>query len=115
MKYNPSIVASYFAQQGLPPFVTEHVFDSRTERKWRFDFAWLEYKVALEVEGGIWIHGGHSRGSGQSSDHAKFNAAAILGWYVLKCQPKQLCTMDTVNLLKQMFQHIEGKVEIKRL
>lgn len=116
MKYNPAVVAAYFAQQGLPPFVREHLFDSRPEkRKWRFDFAWLEHRVALEVEGGIWIRGGHSRGTGQSNDHSKFNAAATLGWHVLKCEPKHLCMLETVNLIKKMLSYVEGRVEIKKL
>jgi hypothetical protein len=112
MKYNPSIVAAYFSQQGLPPSVTEHAF--HYSRKWRFDFAWLEQKVALEVEGGIWIAGGHSRGSGQVKDHEKMNNAALLGWYVLRCQPKELCTLETVWLIWRMLDMVNGRVNIDR-
>src|SRR5271168_5158384 len=102
MKYNPAIVAAFFEDQNLPPFVREHCFDSRTGRKWRFDFSWLEEKVALEVEGGIWIGGGHSRGSGVAKDMAKYNSAVLLGWKVLRCHPEELCTMDTVAMLSQL-------------
>lgn len=98
MKYNVSIVRSYFAQSGLPPFVTEHQF--HPERKWRFDFAFLAQKIALEVEGGIWIAGGHSRGSGVKKDMEKYNAATQLGWRVLRVQPKDICTLETINMIK---------------
>jgi very-short-patch-repair endonuclease len=115
MKYNPAIVTAYFVGLGLPPFVREHVFDSRGGRKWRFDFAFLEHRIALEAEGGIWIGGGHSRGSGVVKDVEKYNCATLLGWRVLRCQPKDLCTVETVEMIKQMIAYIEGKVEIKKV
>lgn len=78
--------------------VSEHQFHA--ERKWRFDFAFLEERVALEVEGGIFIQGRHARGTGIAADIEKYNSAALLGWTVLRVQPKDLCTMDTVRMLK---------------
>lgn len=98
MKYNPSIVRAYFRSEGLPPFVTEHQF--HPDRKWRFDFAWLEQKVALEVEGGMWTAGRHSRGSGVVKDIEKYNAAVLLGWRVLRVQPQEICMQETIQMLK---------------
>jgi hypothetical protein len=46
--------------------------------------------VALEVEGGAWSGGRHTRGAGFLGDMEKYNAAAILGWCVLRCTPQQL-------------------------
>ena len=37
-------------------------------RKWRFDFAWPEQKVAVEMEGGVFIGGAHTRGGHYQSD-----------------------------------------------
>ena len=59
-------------------------------RKWRFDFAWPEVLVALEVDGGIWTQGRHTRGVGVLGDHEKLNAAAVLGWRVIRCTPGTL-------------------------
>lgn len=53
-------------------------------RKWRFDFAWPQRKVALEVDGGVHTGGRHTRGAGFTEDCEKVNAAVILGWRVLR-------------------------------
>lgn len=52
-------------------------------RLWRFDFAYPEYKIALEVHGGTYMRGAHSRGPQQRKDMEKASEAAILGWLVL--------------------------------
>lgn len=56
-------------------------------RKWAFDYAWPEHRVALEVEGGGWIAGGHNSGQGFLEDIERYNAAAERGWLVVRCVP----------------------------
>lgn len=97
MKYNPRIVLPYYSQRGLPIPETEYRFCDA--RKWRFDFAWPESRIALEVEGGVWTGGRHTRGSGFIKDMEKYNIAAMLGWRVLRVQPKDLCMKSTVDLI----------------
>lgn len=101
MKYNPSVVISFFRSCGLPTPTLEHVF--HPTRKWRFDFAWPNQinPVALEVNGGIWIAGGHSRGAAMKKDWEKWNHAAALGWRMLFCEPKDLCTQEMAQLIKE--------------
>lgn len=94
----------------LPPFVTELRFAAdqvafprwkpkKTDRApaWRFDFALPAYMVAVEIEGLTmreaklrdgtvrWVcMGGHATPTGFKDDCEKYNAAAQLGWFVLR-------------------------------
>jgi hypothetical protein len=65
-------------------------------RRWRFDFAWIDEKVALEIQGGVFTHGRHTRGGALLKEHEKLNAAAAAGWKVLYCTPKNLVQMGPV-------------------
>jgi len=62
--------------------VAEHKFHEA--RRWRFDFAWPSLMLAVEVEGGTWVKGRHTRGSGYAGDAEKYNEAALRGWMVLR-------------------------------
>jgi len=55
-------------------------------KDWRLDFAIPEYKIAVEFEGGTFVKGGgrHNRGMGAINDMAKYNAATVHGWRVLR-------------------------------
>ena len=57
---------------------TEYEF--RPARNSRFDFAWPGRMVAVEIEGGVWSKGRHTRGYGFMNDCEKYNAASALGW-----------------------------------
>lgn len=70
-------------------------------RRWRFDYAFPAQKVALEVEGGVWTRGRHTRGAGFLKDAEKYNAAAVLGWRIIRVTPRQLCDLNTIKLLRE--------------
>ena len=53
-------------------------------RRWRFDLCWPARRVAVEVEGGTWVAGRHSRGKGMRSDAEKYNEATLAGWRLLR-------------------------------
>ena len=67
---------------GLPEPEREYRFHN--VRKWRFDFSWPDYMVAVEIEGGTHVRGRHNRGRGFTEDCYKYNAAALQGWTVLR-------------------------------
>lgn len=70
--------------------VEQHCFHE--SRKWRFDFAWPEDKVAVELEGGTWSRKkmAHNTGAGIQRDIEKLNAAVLMGWRVLRYTAKDL-------------------------
>jgi very-short-patch-repair endonuclease len=103
VKYNPKVVAEYFKMQGIPEPVLEYQFCP--SRRWRFDFAWLSVKVALEVDGGIWVAGGHNRGAQIKKTWEKENTANLEGWHILKCEPKDVCKNETCNLILGMIRN----------
>lgn len=67
---------------GLPTPEEEYKF--LQDRRFRFDFAWPTYKVAVEVEGGAWSNGRHTRGQGYIDDCKKYNLAVMWGWSLLR-------------------------------
>ncbi len=68
--------------QQLPEAVPEFRF--HPTRKWRFDWAWPDQKIALEIEGGTHNGGRHVRGKGYEEDVRKYNAATLMGWKVYR-------------------------------
>lgn len=54
------------------------------KRRFRFDRAFPKAKVAVELEGGTWSGGRHTRGAGFERDCEKYNLAALHGWKVLR-------------------------------
>lgn len=69
-------------------------------RQWRFDYALPLYKIALEVEGGVWTQGRHVRPVGFLGDMNKYNTATLLGWRVFRTTPSKLLSQDTLTLIK---------------
>jgi very-short-patch-repair endonuclease len=68
-------------------------------RKWRSDFAFPEAMILVEIEGGTWNHGRHSRHKGFSNDLEKYNKAALMGFRVLRFTTDQVVSgyaIDTV-------------------
>jgi very-short-patch-repair endonuclease len=59
-------------------------------RKFRFDMAWPAHRLAVEIDGGIWAGGRHTRGLGFEADCEKINLAIELGWKVLRYTPAMI-------------------------
>lgn len=78
----------------------EHFF--HPTRKWRFDYAIIDEKIAIEVEGGAFTNGRHTRGKGFIEDMAKYNEAVKLGWRLLRFTPDQLYTKTTLDSIKEL-------------
>ena len=91
-----------------PGAVREHRF--HPVRRWRFDYAWPERKIAFEVEGGTWFGGRHSRGKGYRSDCEKYSTAAIHGWMVLRATSDMMRDGSAVTFLEMAHKTVrEGR------
>lgn len=78
--------------------VKEHVF--HWTRKWRFDYAMPELKIAIEIDGGLWEYGRHNRPQGYIDDMEKLNTAASMGWLVLRFTTDDRLKTSTMALIK---------------
>lgn len=101
-KFSAAMLCRLCHAKGLKGPVAEYRFDRVAigkPRGWRFDFAWPESKVALEVEGGVWTEGRHVRGAGFVEDMEKYNRAAVLGWRIVRVLPEQVETPSTLCMI----------------
>lgn len=80
-------------------------------RRWRFDFSWPEEKLALEVEGALWVpRSGHRTATGVMRDIEKGNAAILLGWRVLRATTEMVKNGEALKLVETMLRKLnEGK------
>lgn len=83
---------------GLPAPDREHRVVA--DRRWRFDYAWPLHRLALEIEGGVWIRGRHTRPSGYLKDMEKYNRAAIEGWRILRATPQDVRSGKAAHLVE---------------
>lgn len=87
-------LALHIRAVGIPEPVREYRFD--TKRRWRADFAWPEQRVLVEVEGGHWTGGRHTRGSGFDKDCEKYNEAALFGWKLIRVTSTHIKTGEAL-------------------
>lgn len=67
------------------------------DRRWKFDFAIISLKIGIEIEGGIFSGGRHTRGSGFIKDCEKYNKAAMYGWKVLRYTSKDITSGNAAS------------------
>lgn len=66
--------------------VGEPEYRFHTDRRWRFDYAWSLYKIAIEIDGGQW----QVTGRDLSREAERNNEAQIAGWCVLHFTSEQI-------------------------
>jgi very-short-patch-repair endonuclease len=73
--------------------------DIKNAKPYKLDFAHLETKVAIEIQGGTWNNGRHSRGSGMKGDYTKLNSLQYDGWTVFQLSTDMI-TEEWINIIK---------------
>lgn len=91
---------------GIPPPVREYRF--APPRRWRADFAWPDRRLLVEVEGGQWTAGRHTRGAGYAGDVEKYNTAALLGWRVLRFTAGMVETGEALTQIEEALTQKKG-------
>ena len=103
----------------LPAPIAEYPFAGELGRRWRFDLAWPDRRLAVEVEGGLFGRGGkgsnqpcpvcgqvpagaHRSVAGVKRDLEKGNAAVALGWRVLRVLPGQVESGEALALIERL-------------
>ena len=85
-----------------PEPIAEYQFAA--PRRWRFDWAFIDQKVAVEVDGGVWLKFGGRHGS--DKDREKTNCAAAMGWRVFRYSPAMI-EADPAGVVAQVLRAIE--------
>src|SRR5262245_25207353 len=86
---------------GLPAPTPEYLFALHLGRHWRFDFAWVPQRIALELDGGLWRIGRHQRRDGFIEDLRKRNTALLEGWLVFTLPTEEATHVTTFELLRK--------------
>ena len=89
-----------WALLGGPALEREYRF--HPTRKWRFDYAHLGAKVAVELDGGVFTQGRHVRGAGFLRDREKINAAQLMGWRVIELGTGQVTAANLEPIIAAM-------------
>ena len=105
---------------GLPRPTPEHYFARTLDpvalarlgqekpRRWRIDWAFLEERLAVEVEGGYAGGGRHTRVSGFLADMEKYNVLACLGWRLIRVTPRDVRSGAAVTWIQRALRKVDA-------
>ena len=80
----------------------EQEFYFHPDRKWRADFHLIDKKILVEIEGGIWSGGRHTRGKGYLGDMEKYNAATMMGFQVIRFSTDQVESGHAIQQIEKI-------------
>lgn len=101
---------------GLPAPKPHFKFHSK--RKWSVDFAWPDFKIIVEIEGGIWSRWksgqysgtGHSHPLGILRDMEKYNAAGFLGYRVFRFAGDEVKSGEAVTFIQAVLEQAKDQL-----
>ena len=96
-----TVFEEHLKNSGLPESIKEYQFHKT--RKWAFDYAWPDIKLAFELEGGAFVRGRHTRPKGFTEDIVKYNEAQLLGWVVLRATSAQVKDGYAIKWIMRFF------------
>ncbi len=94
-----TLLEIHLQEIGFNKFVPEYKF--HPTRRWRFDYL-ITPKVAVEIEGGIFARGRHTRGAGYEKDLEKYREATILGFSVYRFSTGEVLNGTAKTFLERL-------------
>jgi very-short-patch-repair endonuclease len=94
---------SFFARE-VKILKPQALWKSR-KSSWSIDFLSEYLKIAVEIQGGTFSRGGHSRGAYQHSDFNKANYLQVLGYKIF--------FFDTLHVRNEAFDALEQVIKNK--
>ena len=93
----------------LPEPAREHHLKIPGKRNpFRLDFAWPDHRIAVEIEGGTWVRGGHNRGAGYESNCRKYNHATLQGWKLFRFTTGMVRSWEAARTVKEALENGQG-------
>lgn len=89
------------------PFTKEFRF--HPERRWLADFRIDDMPILVEVEGGVFSNGRHTRGEGYTKDCEKYSAAAVNGWFVIRGTTAQIKEGLVIQWIEKLIERLRGE------
>lgn len=89
------------------PFTKEFRF--HPDRKWQADFRIDDMPILVEVEGGVFSNGRHTRGEGYTKDCEKYSAAAVNGWFVIRGTTAQIKAGLVIQWIEKLIERLGGE------
>jgi hypothetical protein len=91
----------------LPKPENEYRFNMK--RRWRLDLAWPAQKIGVEIHGGVFRFGRHTRGAGFTADREKTNAATEAGWRVFEYTTSQVESGAAVRQIARVLIRLKAR------
>lgn len=88
-------------QMRAAKIVYEREFCAVPGRRFRWDFVVPHHCLLIEVDGGTWSNGRHSRGSGIEKDCEKQSLAAVNGWLVIRVTGAQVKSGQALEWIQE--------------
>lgn len=104
------ILAADLFVAGLPAPIREFRFAH--PRRWRADLAYVDLRILIEIEGGTFIQGRHTRPLGYENDCEKYNKAALDGWLVLRFTSTMVRDGRAVQVISRAYHQETARTKV---
>lgn len=102
VKVDNEFEASFAVQLKAEKVEFEREFKFHPTRKWSADFHLVGRKILVEIEGGLFSGGRHTRGKGYINDMEKYNAATMMGYQVIRFSTQQVTSGFAIQEILKM-------------